>query len=102
LDARVRERSAQFFATLSELARSRPEILGEPRGRGLLIGLTVQAPHEAGAVVAAARECGLLIGSAGGNTVRLAPPLIISAGEVAHAVSLLGRSFDCAQDDSSG
>ncbi len=100
LDARVRERSAQFFAALSELARSRPEMLGEPRGRGLLIGLTVQAPHESGAVVAAARECGLLIGSAGGNTVRLAPPLIISEGEVSRAVSLLGRSFDSAQDDS--
>jgi predicted acetylornithine/succinylornithine family transaminase len=94
LDSRVRERSAQLFAALSQLARSRPEILGEPRGRGLLIGLTVQAPHEAGEVVAAARECGLLIGSAGGNTVRLAPPLIISEDEVSRAVSLLRRSSE--------
>lgn len=94
LDARVRERSAQLFAALSGLARSRPELLGEPRGRGLLIGLTLQAPHEAGAVVAAARECGLLIGSAGGNTLRLAPPLILSEAEASHAVSLLGRSLE--------
>ena len=68
-------------------------MLGEPRGRGLLIGLTVQAAYDSGAVVAAARECGLLIGSAGGNTVRLAPPLIISEGEVSRAVALLGRAL---------
>jgi acetylornithine/N-succinyldiaminopimelate aminotransferase len=98
LDARVRDRSAQFFEALSELASSRPEMLGEPRGRGLLIGVTVQAPYDSGAVVGAARECGLLIGSAGGNTVRLAPPLIISEEEVSRAVALLGRSFDSAQD----
>jgi acetylornithine/succinyldiaminopimelate/putrescine aminotransferase len=102
LDARVRERSAQLFEGLADLARSRPEILGEPRGMGLLIGLTVQAPYDSGAIVAAARECGLLIGSAGGNSVRFAPPLIISEEEVSRAVSLLGMSFDCAQDDGSG
>ncbi|MGA8797895.1 MAG: aminotransferase class III-fold pyridoxal phosphate-dependent enzyme, partial [Candidatus Cybelea sp.] len=79
---------------LSDLARARPEILGEPRGMGLLIGLSVQAPYEAGAIVAAARERGLLIGSAGGNSVRFAPPLIISEAEVSRAVSLLGTSFD--------
>jgi acetylornithine/succinyldiaminopimelate/putrescine aminotransferase len=89
LDARVWERSAQFFAALSDLARSRPDVLGQPRGRGLLIGLTVQPPHEAGAIVAAARERGLLLGSAGGNSLRLAPPLIISEAEVSRAVSLL-------------
>jgi predicted acetylornithine/succinylornithine family transaminase len=93
LDARVRERSAQLFEGLCDLARSRPEILGEPRGMGLLIGLTVQAPYEAGAVVAAARECGLLIGSAGGNSVRFAPPLIISEEEVSRAVSLLREAL---------
>jgi acetylornithine aminotransferase/acetylornithine/N-succinyldiaminopimelate aminotransferase len=106
LDARVRERSVQFFAALSELSRSRPEILGEPRGRGLLIGLTVQAPYESAAVVAAARGRGLLVGSAGGNTLRLAPPLIISENEVSRAVSLLGRSFEqlfaSARDRASG
>lgn len=94
LDARVRERSAALFAALSELATSRPEVLGEPRGRGLLIGLTVQAPHEAGAIVAAARERGLLIGTAGGNTLRFAPPLIISHEELSRAVSLLSESLE--------
>jgi acetylornithine/N-succinyldiaminopimelate aminotransferase len=98
LDARVRERSAQLFEDLSVLARSRPEKLGEPRGMGLLIGLTVQTPYDAGAIVAAARECGLLIGSAGGNSLRFAPPLIISEDEVSRAVSLLRDALEMTQD----
>jgi len=35
-----------------------------------------------------------LIGSAGGNTLRLAPPLILSELEASRAVSLLGRSLE--------
>jgi 4-aminobutyrate aminotransferase-like enzyme len=34
-----------------------------------------------------------LIGTAGGNTLRFAPPLIISEQEAAHAVSLLGLAI---------
>ncbi|MGB8966769.1 MAG: aspartate aminotransferase family protein [Candidatus Cybelea sp.] len=89
LDAHVRIRSAQLFDALTQLAESHPAILGRPRGMGLLIGVPVLAPYEARALVGAARECGLLIGTAGGNTLRFAPPLIISEQEVAHAVSLL-------------
>jgi predicted acetylornithine/succinylornithine family transaminase len=89
LDARVHARSEQLFALLHGLTRSFPEIFGEPRGRGLLIGLPVRSPYEAAALVAAARERGLLIGSAGGNTLRLAPPLIISEAEVTRVVELL-------------
>jgi predicted acetylornithine/succinylornithine family transaminase len=90
LDARVRERSAQLFAALRRLASERAEVLGEPRGMGLLIGIPVNPPHEASALVSAARECGLLVGAAGGNTLRMAPPLIVTEEEVERAVSLLG------------
>jgi acetylornithine/N-succinyldiaminopimelate aminotransferase len=55
----------------------------------LLVGLPVRAPYEAKAIVAQAREWGLLLGTAGGNTLRFAPPLIISAGDVERAMSLL-------------
>jgi acetylornithine/succinyldiaminopimelate/putrescine aminotransferase len=93
LDAHVRILSAQLFDALTQLAESHPAILGRPRGMGLLIGLPVLAPYEARALVGAARECGLLIGTAGGNTLRFAPPLIISEQEAAHAVSLLGLAI---------
>ena len=56
---------------------------------GLLIGLPVDAPHEASALASAALANGLLVGTAGGNTLRFAPPLIISEADVRRAVSLL-------------
>ena len=58
------------------------------RGQGLLVGLELNtgvAP-----LVAAARERGLLIISAGDNTLRLAPPLIITRAHIDTAVSVIG------------
>jgi acetylornithine/succinyldiaminopimelate/putrescine aminotransferase len=86
LDARVAERSEQLFAELQRIATAHAGVLGEPRGMGLLIGVPVKAPYEASALAAAARENGLLIGTAGGNTLRFAPPLIVSAEECARAM----------------
>ena len=52
----------------------------ETRGRGLLRGLAlVDSPA---AVIDSCREHGVLVISAGGNVLRLAPPLIISAEEI--------------------
>ena len=89
LDARVRERSAQLFEALRALARLRSDVFEAPRGMGLLIGLPVVAPQEASALASAALANGLLVGTAGGNTLRFAPPLIISEADVRRAVSLL-------------
>jgi acetylornithine/succinyldiaminopimelate/putrescine aminotransferase len=94
LDAHVRARSRELFHALTQLAESQPTVLDRPRGIGLLIGAPVFEPHEASAVVEAARNQGLLIGSAAGNTLRFAPPLVISQQEVARAVSLLGRAIE--------
>jgi acetylornithine/N-succinyldiaminopimelate aminotransferase len=94
LDALVRARSEELFDALTTLAARYPAILGPPRGMGLLIGVSVAETHPVNDIVAAARECGLLIGSAAGNTLRFAPPLVISPGEVSRAVSLLGRAID--------
>lgn len=94
LDALVRARSAQFFAALAQLTRANSGVLGEPRGLGLLIGIPVVAPNEAQAIATAARRHGLLIGTAAGNTLRLAPPLIISEAEVERAISLLQSAID--------
>lgn len=94
LDARVLARSRQLFDALTQLALGLPGVLGPPRGLGLLIGIPVRAPYEATAIVAEARQCGLLVGSAAGNTLRLAPPLIVSAADVSRAVSLLASAVE--------
>jgi acetylornithine/N-succinyldiaminopimelate aminotransferase len=94
LDRHVRARSGLLFSLLAQLARSRPEIFEPPRGMGLLAGLPVRAPYDAKEIVGRARRHGLLIGSAGGNTLRFAPPLIVSEHDVERAVALLAGALE--------
>ena len=80
--ANVAERGAELAAGLEAL----PGVEGV-RGRGLLLGAVTQAP--AASVVEAAREGGLIVLTAGENVVRLAPPLTVSADDVAAALDVL-------------
>jgi acetylornithine/succinyldiaminopimelate/putrescine aminotransferase len=73
--AHVRELSAAFFAALPV------------RGLGLLLAFDTEQP--ASEIVDAALARGLVIGSAGPNTVRLTPPLTLSAGEAAQAIAII-------------
>ncbi len=93
LDAYVLRRSRRLLEALAQLAQRVPDVLETPRGRGLLIGVPVRSPHRATAIVAEARQCGLLIGSAGNNTLRFAPPLIVSSDDVERALSLLALAI---------
>lgn len=89
LEAHVLAREEQLFAGLRALAASRPTLYGEPRGLGLLAALPVKAPLEAKALVAEARDRGVLFGTAGGNVIRIAPPLVITANEIDRALDVL-------------
>jgi len=80
--ANVGERAGELTARLAELPG-----VESVRGRGLLIGVETAAP--AADVVAAAREKGLLVLTAGENVVRLAPPLTVGPDEVAAALEIL-------------
>jgi acetylornithine/N-succinyldiaminopimelate aminotransferase len=77
--AEVRERGAQLAAGLQALPAVR-----SVRGRGLLVG--AQLDRAAGPVVDACRDQGLLVLSAGPDVLRLTPPLVVSADEVAQAL----------------
>jgi predicted acetylornithine/succinylornithine family transaminase len=57
------------------------------RGAGLLLGIETEQP--AADAVAACLDAGLLVTSAGPTTLRLTPPLTVSADEVAEAISIL-------------
>jgi predicted acetylornithine/succinylornithine family transaminase len=80
--ADVRERGEQLATGLSAL----PGVV-ETRGRGLLLAADVDRP--AGEVVAACLERGLLVCTAGEQTLRLTPPLTITADLVDQALSTL-------------
>jgi len=77
--AHVRGVSAQLWPGL--------ESLGAVRGLGLLLGVELDRP--AGPVVEAALQNGLVVGTAGERTLRLAPPLTLSADEADLAVRVL-------------
>jgi acetylornithine aminotransferase len=76
-------RSTSDFLT-TELAQ-----FGEVRGLGLLLAVELDRP--AGPVVEAALDHGLVIGSAGERTLRLTPPLTLSAQDGALGIELLGE-----------
>ena len=60
------------------------------RGRGLLVG--VQLPTDPAPLITKARDLGLIVGPAANNTVRLAPPLIITAPEIDEICGILAQA----------
>ncbi|MCU0483604.1 MAG: acetylornithine/succinylornithine family transaminase [Chloroflexi bacterium] len=86
LMANVVERGEQLGAGLRAIPAVR-----EVRGRGLLLGATLDRP--AGPVVDACRERGLLILTAGPDVLRLLPPLVVSGAEVDEALAILGEAL---------
>jgi len=74
---------AQVRATSEKLANALPNV----RGLGLLLAVEVNGP--AAPFVDAALEHGLVIGTAGPTTLRLTPPLTISADETEQAIAIL-------------
>jgi acetylornithine/N-succinyldiaminopimelate aminotransferase len=86
-----REVGAHLGSALLRLAeRRRPKTRGA-RGRGLLQGLIVEG--DAADVVTRARAKGLLTSLAGGNVVRLVPPLIVSKAEIDEALEILDATL---------
>lgn len=75
----VREVGAYLEEKLEKLKEETDGIL-ERRGKGLMQGLALKKP--VGEVIAAAQKEGLLVISAGGNVLRLVPPLIIMKDHV--------------------
>lgn len=67
----------------------------EVRGRGLLVG--VQLPYDPTPIIRAGLDAGVVVGPAGGNVLRLAPPLIITGDEVNELVARLAEARSAAK-----
>ncbi len=77
-------------------------IIGEVRGKGLMIGVELvvagtrtASPDNAAAVMEAAREEGLLLGKGGlyGNVLRIAPPLTLTEAEADEGLEKLSNAL---------
>jgi acetylornithine/N-succinyldiaminopimelate aminotransferase len=80
---------------LEGLRQRHPDLVVDIRGKGLLRGLKLT--HAPKPVQAAARQAGLLVGVAGDNVVRLAPPLVITEADVRECVGILDATLPAAR-----
>jgi acetylornithine/N-succinyldiaminopimelate aminotransferase len=87
----VRTLSGPWHAALRQLAEKFPAHVSGLRGLGYLVGL--QLTREPAPLVAALRERGLLVPSAGGNVIRLLPPLTATADELSRSVEILRETL---------
>ncbi len=100
LESYVAIREVQFMARLTDLALAFPNVIARLRGMGLLCALALNEKYPVADVVRALREHGLLVGSAGGNSLRFAPPLVVSEENIDEAYEVLYDVFSHIGDTS--
>jgi acetylornithine aminotransferase len=64
----------------------------EVRGRGLLIGIELESPI-AKSVSAALLDSGIIVNAANENTIRIAPPLIVTTVQIEKFISLFTKAL---------
>jgi 4-aminobutyrate aminotransferase len=106
LQANAAKQGARLMSGLRAVAE-RNSIVGDLRGKGLMIGIelvqpggtTPSVPH-AVAVLEETRRRGLLVGKGGlhNNVIRLAPPMTVTEDEVDEALDALGGAIAAAQE----
>jgi len=97
------ERVGKFLYDGLKDMENRYDVVGEVRGKGLMIGVELvkdgesKEPHPDGAARAMeeARERGLLVGKGGlyGNVLRISPPLVITEEDAATALEVFDAAF---------
>ncbi|KIL72409.1 acetylornithine transaminase [Bacillus badius] len=82
----VEQKGDKLSSLLAEALSSVPQVK-RLKGKGLMIG--IELTEEAAPLLSAARQKGLLILTAGTNTIRLLPPLNVTEKEIEQAAALL-------------
>jgi len=97
------QKVGQHLKSSLEDLGERIDIIGEVRGKGLMIGVELVEPgtktpnqKATAAVMEKAREYGLLVGKGGlyGNVFRLAPPLSLTQEEADEGYAIMERAFE--------
>ena len=85
----VRDISNAFRQSLEGLKDEFPDMVLEVRGKGLLLGLKLADKVNNRELRMAVQDRNLLVGTAGDNVLRMAPPLIIGESEAREALEIL-------------
>jgi acetylornithine/N-succinyldiaminopimelate aminotransferase len=89
--ANVRRVSGALQQGLKSLADTHPDKVEAVTGKGLLTGIKLKADPKS--VQGLCRDANLLVGVAGNNVLRLAPPLVIEDAHVREAVGILDAAL---------
>ena len=82
---------------LADLCQQYPQVLKSVRGAGLMIGVECVTPNTE--LLAKVRELGLLVGKAGGNMIRLLPPINVSEAHIERAVGIIEQAVVATQKE---
>lgn len=87
----VLARGAELNARLEALGAKYPKLVASTRGRGLLQALVLKDDVDARAVLGKLQDAGVLVTIAGGQALRVSPPLNITSAELGAALDVLDR-----------
>ena len=85
----VNEKSERFIAKLNQIAEAHPHRVLKVKGKGLLLGLQFAEGVDISKIVEKCREKGLLIITAGMNTIRFVPALNIPDQAIDEGLTIL-------------
>lgn len=89
----VRTKSLQMKQGLEALKDRHAEVVEDVRGQGLLVGLKLRQRFTPADLSKAAQRERLLVVGAGDNTLRLLPPLTVTADEISEGLQRLSRAL---------
>lgn len=89
--AEVRRNSIVWHKALLQLVADFPKVVTGVRGQGYLVGLQISG--DPAPWVASLREAGLLVPSAGNNTIRVLPPLVAKPEDLKQSIDIFRGVF---------
>ncbi|MEE2828151.1 MAG: L-lysine 6-transaminase [Myxococcota bacterium] len=93
------ERVGRFFLSqLEQMAADRPDLLSNPRGRGLILAIDLPDAATRDAVVAAAIEVGLFVLTCGDRSLRFRPNLAFTEELAGEAITRLRKAVALVAD----
>ena len=85
-------RAATLHAAIAGAVAQMPHV-SQVRGKGLMIGIVLDADH-AKEVEVACREAGVLVNAPAPNVIRIVPPLVITDDDVSRFLATFGQVLE--------